>query len=52
MIIIVPSNRMFSNLWVRVSHISRKTREIWGTLWSFAGRDPKREPTVQGYLSG
>jgi hypothetical protein len=27
---------------VRVSHISPKTGEIWGTLWSVAGTDPKK----------
>ena len=27
---------------VRVSHISPKTGEIWGTLWSVAGKDPKK----------
>jgi hypothetical protein len=26
---------------VRVSHISRKTSEIWGTLWVFSGIDPR-----------
>ncbi len=26
---------------IRVSHISRKTSEIWGTLWSVVRRNPK-----------
>jgi hypothetical protein len=30
---------------VRVSHISRKTREIWGTLWSVSRRNPQ-QPTA------
>jgi hypothetical protein len=29
-----------------VSHISRKTSEIWGTLWSVTGKDPQGQRFV------
>jgi len=29
------------NIKVRVSHISRETSEMWGTLWSVLGKDPQ-----------
>ena len=35
-----------------VSHISRKTSEMWGTRRLVAGREPKRViPTVKTYFS-